>query len=233
MQNQKGFTLVELLIVISLIAVLSVGVLATINPVEQRNKAVDANTSNDSGEVLNSLERYYTNQASYPWMVVDNVTYNSADVAYVGASHMVGSGLCTNAILGADKVHTLCSAYNAQGSLIASDELKAAFLEKNYGAVQGDGTSRYNILNKLWIIKQSAAVGNNSIYVCYIPKAKSNRTYANKLKKLGVDDGTFLSSTFVDAIAYGLANADFTGTGDPVAAWTFASPATSLFKCVP
>jgi len=37
--RSKGFTLVELLIVIALIAILSVAVLATINPIEQANKA--------------------------------------------------------------------------------------------------------------------------------------------------------------------------------------------------
>ena len=36
---ESGFTLVELLIVIALIAILSVAVLATINPIEQSNKA--------------------------------------------------------------------------------------------------------------------------------------------------------------------------------------------------
>ena len=39
MINKRGFTLVELLIVIALISILSVAVLATINPIEQANKA--------------------------------------------------------------------------------------------------------------------------------------------------------------------------------------------------
>ena len=50
--NRKGFTLVELLIVIALISILSVAVLATINPIEQSNKARDAKFKNDAAEFL-------------------------------------------------------------------------------------------------------------------------------------------------------------------------------------
>jgi len=66
--RSKGFTLVELLIVIALIAILSVAVLATINPIEQANKAKDSTMQNDAAEVLNAYERYYAAQASYPWI---------------------------------------------------------------------------------------------------------------------------------------------------------------------
>jgi prepilin-type N-terminal cleavage/methylation domain-containing protein len=224
-KKSTGFTLVELLIVIALIAILSVGVLATINPIEQKNKAVDASTSNDAGEVLNAYERYYTNQSNYPWMVVDTVNYPSADTVYHGVSNMAGSGLCTNAAAGT-LAHTLCSAYNAPGALISSDELKDSFLEKNYGAVVGDGTTRYNLLNLLYVVKQGVA-NHNSIYVCYIPKAKANRTVTNHLKKLAIDANN-LPTTLVDA-----APADFDASGSPAAAWTFATPVLSLFKCVP
>ena len=50
----KGFTLVELLIVIALIGILSVAMLATINPIEQANKARDAKVQNDAAEVMNA-----------------------------------------------------------------------------------------------------------------------------------------------------------------------------------
>ena len=62
-----GFTLVELLIVIALIAILSVAVLATINPIEQTNKARDAKFKNDAAEVLSAYERYFASQNNYPW----------------------------------------------------------------------------------------------------------------------------------------------------------------------
>ena len=65
--KRTGFTVVELLIVIALIAILSVAVLATINPIEQSNKARDAKFKNDTAEVLGAYERYYASQNVYPW----------------------------------------------------------------------------------------------------------------------------------------------------------------------
>lgn len=85
---EKGFTLVELLIVIALIAILSVAVLATINPIEQSNKAKDSTVQNDAAEVMNAYERYYTVKATYPWMDVSLTdSLNSTDAAWFGVSN--------------------------------------------------------------------------------------------------------------------------------------------------
>jgi prepilin-type N-terminal cleavage/methylation domain-containing protein len=228
MQRQKGFTLVELLIVIALIAILSVGVLATINPVEQRNKAVDANISNDAGEVLNAYERYYANNSAYPWMVVDTTNYK-VDTVFYAVSNQVGFGLCTNTTLGTDKVHTNCSAYNASGALISSDELKASFLNKKYGMQSAD--VGYDTNKLLYLVKFGSS-SNNSLYVCYIPNAKANRTKTNNLKKLSVSADTGIPTGMVDADTDG-DDSDFDTSGSPKSTWTFATPQTSLFKCVP
>lgn len=224
---KKAFTLVELLIVIALIAILSVGVLATINPVEQRNKATDATTSNDAGEVLNAYERYYTNASKYPWMVTDPTILS--DSAFYSVSNTVGFGLCTNTTEGSTNA-SLCSSYSTPGTLIGSDELKDSFLQKGYGKHPGE--AGYNVNNLLFLVKQDSS-NHNSIYVCYIPKAKSNRNSANNLKKLGADATTGVPTTFVDAVPYGMTGADFDASGNPLATWSFTTPANSLFKCVP
>ncbi len=221
----QGFTLVELLIVIALIAILAVGILATINPVEQRNKASDSNTLNDAGEVLNAYERYYANTNYYPWMIIDN-TYLT-DTAYGTVSNRIGGGLCgTNTAT--TNSQTTCSGYDYQGGLIATDELKASFLNKGYTYNEGSvpaGTT-YNLLNMLFVFK-TGAEQNNSIYVCHVPKAKANRTSANRLKVITFDvNGT--PSDLSDAPA-----SAFDASGNPVSTYTFQDVATSLFKCVP
>ena len=67
----------------------------------------------------------------------------------------------------------------------------------------------------------------NSIHVCFIPKAKANRTVNSKLKNLAVDASNF-PTQYVDTTA-----TDFSGGYPNSATWSFTTPATSLFKCVP
>jgi len=222
----KGFTLVELLIVIALISILSVAVLATINPIEQSNKARDAKVQNDAAEVLNAYERYYTNSATYPWMDVVGSTLGSVDVAYAGRSSMVGFGLCgTAAISGVSEV-TGCDAQDYQGKLIETQELKESFLSKSYTRLQTDPA--WTFQDELFTIKTDNTQGN-SIYVCYVPKAKANRNPPAaatwKLKSLAVagDDNSGVASQIVDASVAQMA----------AATYTTITTDDSLFRCVP
>jgi len=149
-----------------------------------------------------------------------------ADDPFYATSNMVGFGLCGNPELNeTNPALTICSAYDKAGTLIGSDELKDSFLQKGYGRKTGD--SLYNANNLLYLVKQGAA-NHNSIYVCYIPKAKSNRTKPNNLKKLSVSPTTGVPTGIVDA-----EDADFDSSGNPASVWTFKTPDTSLFKCVP
>lgn len=221
---KKAFTLVELLIVIALIAILSVAVLATINPIEQSNKAKDATLQNDAAEVMNAYERYYTVKATYPWMDTDaSATVTSSDVAWIGRSDMAGAALCTTTagLAGAMVVPTTrCDVATNRGSLISTDELKDSFLNKGYTALISTDTG-YNAsgLNYLWIDKKGTTLGN-SIYVCYIPKAKSNRTATTTLYVPTVDGS-------------GVVTALTKATPVQIAGATYTTIATSLMKCVP
>jgi type II secretory pathway pseudopilin PulG len=98
-----------LLIVIALIAILSVAVLATINPIEQSNKARDAAQKNDAAEVLGAYERYYTSQNAYPWGTPESV----------GATIIVS----TDAKFGV-------AGAGVTGVLISTSELKSSFAAK-------------------------------------------------------------------------------------------------------
>jgi prepilin-type N-terminal cleavage/methylation domain-containing protein len=64
--KDKGFTLIEMLIVIAVIGVLAIAVLSAINPVEQMRKARDTRRRSNAAELLNALERYYATHEEYP-----------------------------------------------------------------------------------------------------------------------------------------------------------------------
>lgn len=149
---KKAFTLVELLIVIALIAILSVAVLATINPIEQTNKARDASMKNDAAEVLNAYERYYASQNAYPW----NLVGTTVPSTWVGAFDSTAPefGVVNDLNTG------------ATGALIVTSELKSAFQSKT------PFTSTVLDSDHMYVFHSNA----NNNYVCFSPKANANRT---------------------------------------------------------
>jgi prepilin-type N-terminal cleavage/methylation domain-containing protein len=65
--RQAGFTMIELLVVISVIGVLAVAVLSSINPIEQINKGRDTRTRSDAAQTINAVDRFFATQEKYPW----------------------------------------------------------------------------------------------------------------------------------------------------------------------
>ena len=63
----KGFTLMELLIVIGVLGILAAGLLAAIDPFEQLKKARDTNNRNAATEFLQASQRYYATHGYLPW----------------------------------------------------------------------------------------------------------------------------------------------------------------------
>ena len=160
---KAGFTLVELLIVIALIGVLAVALVATLNPIEQVNKATDARYKNDAAELLAAIERYYASNLQYPWVGEDicgtNGSTNCADNdEFIGQPAQTdGLGVCGDAT---------CS---TGGELITTDELKDSFRRKDQFT---DGASESD---RLYVVKGDQST---SVYVCFIPSSGTNRRNA-------------------------------------------------------
>jgi prepilin-type N-terminal cleavage/methylation domain-containing protein len=218
----KGFTLVELLIVIALIAILSVAVLATINPIEQSNKARDSRVQNDAAEVMNAYERYYASQQEYPWEYFTTNPIGSADAVML-RSDSYGFGICSGqgsvaALQGSDATARVigCNASDPfPNLLISSSELKSSFVGKDeFGPVRVDDLFQ----QALWTAK---VANGNSIYICYVPKANANRIDSTKMRCLNVD-GT------VNKVDEGSCTATVADWDVPVTNGTSA-----MFRCVP
>ncbi|MDD4937705.1 MAG: type II secretion system protein [Candidatus Shapirobacteria bacterium] len=204
----KGFTLVELLIVIALIAILSVAVLATINPIEQSNKARDAKFKNDAAEVLSAYERYYTSQTSYPWMDVETNPTDLVQTTVVFASDDAHFGVVRDAAAVGD---------GTGGLLIDSSELKSSFLGKE------SYTADLEEENRMYVYHNGST---NDNYVCFHPKAAANRVLIQ---------GTSASLKCIDVDNAVINDYGENGCAVPIAGWdaSAVSAANANLVCVP
>lgn len=87
---QKGFTLVELLIVIALLGALAIGLIGALDPFEQLKKGTDTGTRNTVSEIQSAVIRYYALKGSMPWCpstgCVLNTTYVTSALLNTPAS---------------------------------------------------------------------------------------------------------------------------------------------------
>lgn len=63
---QKGFTLVELLVVMAVIGTLTAGLVVVVNPAGMLSKARDAERKSDLTQLQRALEAYYDDYNEYP-----------------------------------------------------------------------------------------------------------------------------------------------------------------------
>ncbi|MCA9368873.1 MAG: type II secretion system protein [Pseudomonadales bacterium] len=67
-KSAAGFTMIELLIVISILGILAVAVLSAINPVEQINRGRDTGSRSDAEQLLSAIDRFNAFQGYFPWV---------------------------------------------------------------------------------------------------------------------------------------------------------------------
>ena len=87
---ESGFTMIELLITIGVLAILAVFALAAVNPIDQFKKAKDAQRKSDLGQLQKVLEQYYQDWGHYPpssnsYLIQDEKTNPVTTITWGGA----------------------------------------------------------------------------------------------------------------------------------------------------
>ena len=144
MKFSKGFTLVELLVVIGVLGILALGLLATIDPLEQFKKGADANKKASALELHNALTRYYTIHGDFPWVV--STSFPTP---------------CMTLVIGAGN----------QASLASPGFLPCVIRLQDVGELKTTFSSQAKILSGLYVAQQTSSSG--PVTVCYDPESKA------------------------------------------------------------
>lgn len=160
-KQRSGFTMIELLIVITILGILAVAVLSAINPIEQINRGRDTGTRSDAEQLISAIDRYYAFNGYYPWDYSAAETDVALDFQPVNNVLRVDSD--GNPIAGCNMLEVLAVGDTAgaldEATCPASNELKVSFIQR----VAASG------YNTLWIYNK----GNqgDSTYLCFVPKS--------------------------------------------------------------
>jgi prepilin-type N-terminal cleavage/methylation domain-containing protein len=164
----KGFTLMELLIVIGVLGILAAGLLAAIDPFEQLKKARDTNNRSAALELLGASQRYYATHGYLPWYKqtvtgVFDCDGNPADAEVVGLRDAPPTTGPWNTV-----------PVNKEGSTNHNTAMKTC-VDSTLG-VDGEIKSTFfdGLATTLYVTSGSAT----RVSVCFPPEGKSNRSDA-------------------------------------------------------
>ena len=134
---RQAFTMIELLVVIAVIGILSVALLATLNPLEQIRKGRDTRTRADVSQLVSAIERYNASLGYFPWQSSEgeDLTSGPADIDFIQIN---GGGSVPNCSL------TSCAIADVLEGLTDTNEVKSGFVDRLTSSSYNDIYLYYN-----------------------------------------------------------------------------------------
>lgn len=120
--SSKGFTLVELLVVIGILGVLIVALIAALDPLEQIRRGTDGARKSSAVQLKNALDRFYTVNGAFPW----NGVAWGAGACHSGAAPSGTPVVLDSAIEPFDQTCLTANATNR--NLVTDAEIKDTFI---------------------------------------------------------------------------------------------------------
>ena len=172
-RSAAGFTMIELLVVISVIGVLAVAVLSSINPIEQINKGRDTGLRSDAGQLLSAVERYFSIHELFPWNEARTGTnpYTPASTQYTTQFAFNGTADAKN----------VGGTWNWMYQLSDTQEIKPAFIVR--------------LISGSKVVVLRATGTNSSTYACFAPSSNAFQLEAAKNCQTGATQTTVAGFT--------------------------------------
>lgn len=104
MRKIKGFTMIEMLIVIAVLGILAAALLATIDPFEQMKKARDTTLRNTVIDYLDAITRYYGTRGAMPWHPTTEGGGGCNSGSAPNGTQLIDLGSCTDLLIAAGEL---------------------------------------------------------------------------------------------------------------------------------
>lgn len=162
-----GFTMIELLVVISILGILAVIVLAAINPLEQINRGRDTASRSDAEQLLSAFERYNAFNGFFPWQEdANDVTNIALDMQIVNDGWLESGNTCTI-------LERLSNSTTA--GCVGTQELKDAFVTR----VNDNGGGSTGTVEARGLYVYYEGTSGDNVYVCFSPQSNAFRNEAS------------------------------------------------------
>jgi prepilin-type N-terminal cleavage/methylation domain-containing protein len=146
--SQKGFTLVELLVVIAVLGVLAAGVLVAINPIEQLARGRDTGRKTAITELGRGLNTYLTTQGVLPagtgWATA---LQTAGEIKVIPSNPSNGCTVTETADLGDEGGYCYVKNSDNEYAVYAEAESNSEILKAGGGSECGSGETAYIVFS--------------------------------------------------------------------------------------